>query len=109
MSEQNKANTWWIMWKSGYRNQATVTVEKPFTYNSSLVHVIEKSAFDSVVKERDELKAENGRLKGGVKNFREALVDCFRFAKDGNVWKIEQICDIEIKRIDKALRGADEK
>lgn len=44
---------WWIVWKSGYKNQATVTIEKPKEYNDSLVEVIVKQDLQPLV---DELK-----------------------------------------------------
>ena len=49
-----KLHQWWIVWKSGYKNQATVTTEKPFTYNSSIEHVVRYSSYEKACKERDE-------------------------------------------------------
>ena len=80
------------------------TMEYVRTINAQLRH--DRDGYAEMYKE---LRAENEIMKNEIKMAREALVDCFRFAKDGNAVKIELICDSEIKRIDQALRGADEK
>lgn len=50
MSGEVKARQWWIVWKSGYKNQATVTTEKPKEFNESLIHVISRSHYDKAIK-----------------------------------------------------------
>lgn len=58
MSTENKPRTFWILWKSGYKNQATVTEQKPKEYNDTLTQVIEMAAVE-------QLKAElKKRLSG---------------------------------------------
>lgn len=72
MSENKKGRVWWIVWKSGYKNQATVLEEKPKAYNDSLTHVIEHSSYQKAVNALKEFALGESQWLDGVECMHKA-------------------------------------
>lgn len=68
-----RLHQWWIVWKSGYKNQATVTTEKPFEYNGSLEHVVRYSSYEKACNERDEHVTRIASLEAQLEKAEELL------------------------------------
>ena len=114
MTDQSRE--FWIFRNEKNPQLDVVLIQEPFgTHSSEYIHVIEKSAFDSVVKERDELRAENELLDLKLNAYISGVDQL------NNIW-LEHGCEKSSStclvckahnavhdRIDKALRGADEK
>lgn len=57
---QARVRQWWILWKSGYRNQATVTTEKPKEFNDTLTQVFAKQDLQPLI---DKMKTARDNLR----------------------------------------------
>jgi len=94
MSTENKPREFWILWKSGYKNQATVTKEKPKEYNDTLTQVIEMAAVE-------QLKAD---LRTSDLNRQSLWADSVKMADELNYLKAKT--DTEIHQLKSKLEVA---